>query len=70
MDGSQFDALTRILAAAPSRRGLSRFVGALVLGGPLALTRAPADAKGGIIMATAGPCEALLPAVLDCSCLE
>lgn len=46
MDGSQFDALARSLAAGRSRRGLSRFFGGLALGGPLALQRLQAEARG------------------------
>ena len=37
MDGSQFDALSRALAAAHSRRGLTGLLGGLLVGGSLPL---------------------------------
>jgi hypothetical protein len=46
MDDARFDALARALAGIHSRRGLSRFVGALALSGPPALT-AVLDAMAG-----------------------
>ena len=45
MDGSHFDALTRSLISPCSRRGLTRFLRALLLGGVLALASVPAQAK-------------------------
>ena len=46
MDGSDVDALARSLAAGHARRGLTRLLGGLVLGVPLALLgRTEAEAK-------------------------
>jgi hypothetical protein len=46
MDGSRVDALARALTAGRSRRGLTRLLGGLTLGGPLALLGlAPSAAK-------------------------
>jgi hypothetical protein len=47
MDGSRFDTLSRALVRDHSRRGLTRLLGGLVLGGSLAVRGSPADeAKG------------------------
>lgn len=46
MDPTRFDGLTRSLSEVRSRRGAHRFLGALALGGPLALLgRAETEAK-------------------------
>ena len=46
MDDSRFDALTRSLTHARSRRGLARLLGGLTLGGPLALGGLAESAAG------------------------
>jgi hypothetical protein len=46
MNGSRFDTLTRSLTAPRTRRGLSRVLGGLAFGGPLALL-GPAEAEAG-----------------------